>query len=132
MIKLPFEVGGFLLIRINFIAGRRFLNSRIAIKIISFNNMTSTDAKEIADKFNEAKINASEKDLKCVKNEIKNTAKKGGYVLEYTFIPDVDFVIVNAVKNELVKLGFAVKINSEKNMGHECYLLEVDWSLDID
>jgi hypothetical protein len=92
--------------------------------------MTAEEMKEIADEVNQDNIDKADSDLNHVQIEINESAKKGNYGLDYSFVPDTDFSIVNEIKNRLIADGFDVEISTGENMGKECLELNIDWSKD--
>jgi len=90
--------------------------------------MTSTEAKETADNVNQHNIDRADADLDHVLIEIQEAAKKGDYGLDYSFVPEKDYSLVNQIRNSLSGLGYEVEIKKETENGQDFYTLEIDWS----
>jgi len=94
--------------------------------------MTADNIKVIADKVNQEQIDRAESDLNHVQIEISESAKKGHYSLDYSFVPDTDFSRVNEIRNQLLGLGFEVELEEGVNSGNKCLVLSIDWSKNQD
>jgi hypothetical protein len=92
--------------------------------------MTADQIKAIADEINQEQLDRADADLDHVQIEILESAKKGQYGLDYSFIPDTDFSRVNEIRNQLLGLGFDVEITEGENPGKKCLVLAIDWSKD--
>lgn len=92
--------------------------------------MTADEIKAIADEVNQEQLDRAEADLDHVQIEIFESAKKGQYDLEYSFVPDTDFSRVNEIRNQLLGLGFEVEIMEGGNLGEKCFVINIDWSKD--
>jgi hypothetical protein len=92
--------------------------------------MTAEEIKAIADEINKEQIDRADADLDHVQIEIIESAKKGLYGLDYSFVPDTDFSRVNEIRNHLLGLGFDVEIIEGENLNKNCFVLSIDWSKD--
>jgi len=92
--------------------------------------MTAEEIKAIADEINQEQIDRADDDLDHVQIEILDSAKKGLYDLDYSFVPDTDFSRANEIRNQLLGLGFEVEIIKGENLDKNCFVLSIDWSKD--
>lgn len=90
--------------------------------------MTADKIKAIADEINQEQLDRADADLDHVQIEILESAKKGHYSLEYSFVHNMDFSRVNEIRNRLLGLGFEVEITEGQNSGKKCFILNIDWS----
>jgi hypothetical protein len=92
--------------------------------------MTASEAKEIADKINAESFEKTANELiDFVLVAISERADNGNYNLEYEVI-NCSFSEVTQLKNKLLKLGYSVAIKEDKDIEDECYILNIDWSVE--
>jgi len=90
--------------------------------------MTAEEMKKIADNINQDNLDKADADFDHIEIEILNSANNGNYNLEYSFVPDIDYSVVNEIRNKLIGTGFEVEITKGQNLGGECFVLNIDWS----
>jgi hypothetical protein len=93
--------------------------------------MTASEAKELSDKVNADHIDHADADIDHVFIEIQVATERGDYKLEYTFVKDVDYSLVNEIRNQLSGLGYEINILETKHEGKDTYTLDIDWSKEV-
>jgi hypothetical protein len=91
--------------------------------------MKAEEIKAIADEVNQANLDKAESDINHVQIQILEAAKNGNYGLDYSFIPETDYSVVNEIRNHLLALSFIVEISDGPKLGGNSYVLTIDWSI---